>query len=103
MRVFLCSCAAVMLLAAGAAHALTAQEVLLLKQNGVSEETIQLMIRCDMEKGDRDASSISITREKESTTYATGPPAATPLTREEKRNVEQAWEMLKSFHLELED
>lgn len=83
-------------------RALTTQEVLLLKQNGVSERTIQLMMHSEVQEKNRAASSIRITEDESSKTYATGKPSSTPLTREEQLNVERAWEMLKNLTLEFE-
>ncbi len=82
--------------------ALTTEEVLLLKQNGVSERTIQLMMQSKREEKSRAESSIRITEDESSKTYATGKPSSTPLTREEQLNVERAWEMLKNLTLEFE-
>jgi hypothetical protein len=84
-------------------HALTTNEIILLKQNGVSDETIQLMIKSKTEENRRTESSIRITGDKSSTTYATGKPSSTPLTIKEEQNMDKAWEMLKNMTLELEN
>ena len=82
--------------------ALTADEVLVLKKNGISDSTIQLMIQSEMEEKKRAESSIRITDDKSAITYSTGKPSDTPLSREERKNVDQAWEMLKNLSIEIE-
>ena len=77
------------------AYALTTDEILLLKQHGVSERTIQLMIQSEMEGRKQAESSIQIKDEKSSITYSTGKPASTPLTQEEKLKMVRDWGMLK--------
>lgn len=83
--------------------ALTTEEVLLLKQHGVSDKTIELMIQSEMEEKRRADSSIRITDDQSAKTYSTGKPSSTPLTREEQLNVERAWEMLKNLTIEFEE
>ena len=84
------------------AYALTTDEILLLKQHGVSERTIQLMIQSEMEGRKQAESSIRIKDEKSSITYSTGKPSGTPLAQEEKLKMERAWEMLKNLTIEIE-
>jgi hypothetical protein len=86
----------------GTASPLTTDEILLLKKNGVSEQTIQLMIQSDMQNKNRADSSIQITDTKSATTYSTGKSAAVPLTQEEQRNMERAWKMLENLSVEIE-
>ncbi len=82
-------------------YALTTDEVILLKQNGVSDDTIQLMIQKETDNKKLSGSSIRITEDESSRTYSTGKPSGTPLTREEQRNVERAWEMLQDLRIRL--
>ena len=84
------------------ASALTAEEIIRLKKNGVSDRTIELMIQSEMQERERQESSIRITEDETSRIYATGKPSDTPLTREERLNVERAWEMLRNLRLEFE-
>lgn len=81
---------------------LTTDEILLLKKNGVSEQTIQLMIQNDMQDKNRADSSIQITDTKSATIYSTGKSAAIPMTQEERLNVERAWRMLENLSVEIE-
>jgi len=96
--------AAVLVLACGVlpAAALTADEVIALKKQGVSDRTIELMIQSGRERQRQADESIKIAEDSTGTTYATGKPSATPLSREEQLNVERAWEMLKNLTLEIE-
>ena len=82
--------------------ALTTDEIILLKEHGVSERTIQLMIQSEAEAKKQSETSILISENESSVTYSTGKPSTTPLTREEKHNIEDAWDMLKNFSLEIE-
>jgi hypothetical protein len=84
------------------AAALTADEVGALKKKGVSDRTIELMIQSEMERQRQADSSIKISEDSSGTTYATGKPSSTPLSREEQLNVERAWEMLQNLNLEIE-
>ncbi len=88
--------------AAVPAPGLTTEEVILLKEKGVSEETIRLMIARDAAQNERDETSISITRTESGTTWSTGAPSETPLSRRERENLERAWDMLRGMRIELE-
>jgi hypothetical protein len=85
-------------------EALTAQEVLLLKQNGVSEATIQMMLQSEMQVrsiqagADGDRMGIrTIVRPggQPAIVYATGSGDRDHRTAEERRKEERAWEMLR--------
>ena len=83
-------------------YALTTDEIILLKEHGVSERTIQLMIQSEAEAKKQSETSIQISENESSIIYSTGKPSPAPLTREEKQNTEDAWEMLKNLSLEIE-
>jgi len=83
------------------AGALTADEIIQLKKNGVSDRTIELMVQSGMEEKNREDSAITIEETKSATVYATGRPAPPQLSEEERRNVEQAWEMLKNLSIKI--
>lgn len=94
------------LLSAGNSYCLTAEEVLLLKENGVSDETIQLMIKSELEAKKRlektpyntmGIREIKRPDGKSSIIYATGETISDSLTQEERLKEEKAWEMLKSL------
>jgi hypothetical protein len=86
------------------ATALTAQEILLLKQNGVTEKTIQMMIESEMRaNASRDAASRepagvhTITRPdgRPAIVYRTGSVDAEARDAEERLKEARAWEMLR--------
>ncbi|MFC1591200.1 hypothetical protein ACFL43_01615 [Thermodesulfobacteriota bacterium] len=91
------------LCSAGALPALTTEEVLQLKKSGISDETIRLMIQDDRDKRQQNRTSIRIIHSENATVYSTGEPSDTPLSREQQRNVDRAWEMLKNLNLEIEN
>lgn len=84
------------------AHALTAQEVLLLKQNGVSDQTIQMMLQSEI-AANRNAAAgqemgvKTITRPngKPAIVYSTGNGDRRERDAEERLKEERAWEMLR--------
>jgi hypothetical protein len=87
-------------LMAGPLYALTAEEVIRLKEAGVDEKTIQMLIEGDpagslgvkeieRPEGGRDKIYYSITRPEEETSRA-----------EEKEKMENSWEMLKNILIE---
>ncbi|MDI9571087.1 MAG: hypothetical protein QM278_10300 [Pseudomonadota bacterium] len=87
-----------MLIAPGLAAALSPEQVLSLKKAGVSEATIQLMIRQEMaaQEGGND-SGVREIRDGDGrtvTVYSPGPPAKTGRDRE-REDVEKAWNMLQ--------
>jgi len=96
--------AAVLVLACGvlSAAALTADEVLALKKQGVSDRTIELLVQSERERQRQADEAIKIVEDSAGTTYSTGKPSSTPLSREEQLNVERAWEMLKNLSVEIE-
>jgi hypothetical protein len=84
--------------------ALTPDQVIKLKKAGVSDETIQMMIKQEAAKDsgkdpyatmgtkevtDKDGNTVTI--------YTTGNNSATAADAEEAKNVEKAWEMLRSM------
>lgn len=84
------------------AAGLTTDEILLLKKNGVSDRTIELMLQREIEEKRRAESSPKITDTKEATIYSTGQPSATPLTQQEQLNLDRAWKMLENLSVEIE-
>ncbi|MCP4715643.1 MAG: hypothetical protein GY868_11045 [Deltaproteobacteria bacterium] len=85
-----------------ASPALTTQEVLTLKQHGVSEETIQLMLRAEARTRAHDRTAVKITQTDSAVIYSTGRPSETPLSRQQQQNIERAWDMLKNLSIELQ-
>lgn len=84
------------------AHALTAQEVLLLKQNGVSDQTIQMMLQSEIAASRNAAAGQemgvkTITRPngKTAIVYSTGNGDRRERDAEERLKEERAWEMLR--------
>ena len=84
--------------------ALTAQEVLLLKQNGVSEATIQMMLQSEMQArsiqtgtGADDMGVRTIVRPggQPAIVYTTGRGDQDRRSEEERRKEDRAWEMLR--------
>lgn len=80
--------------------ALTPQQVIDLKKAGVSDKTIQIMIKQEETKDpyatmgtrevkDKDGNSVII--------YTTGGNTTSAADDEEKKNVDRAWEMLRSI------
>jgi hypothetical protein len=85
------------------ATALTTEEILLLKQNGVSEKTIQMMIESEIRaQSSRDAASQrmgvqTITRPdgRRAIVYSTGNADQPARDEDERLKEERAWEMLR--------
>jgi hypothetical protein len=84
--------------------ALTVEEILLLKQNGVSEETIQMMLQSEIQaQSQQDTLATdrmgvrTITRPngKSAIIYSTGGDNQYARNEEARRHEEQAWEMLR--------
>ncbi len=87
-----------------ASEALTANEILQLKQNGVSEETIQMMLESEMQAQSQKGSSEGETMGIKTITRPGGQPAIVYSTGSGGHDVrdadeilkeEQAWEMLR--------
>ncbi|BBO85581.1 hypothetical protein DSCO28_61470 [Desulfosarcina ovata subsp. sediminis] len=86
-----------------ALHALTAQEILLLKQNGVSEKTIQMMLESEIEATrsvqakNRAMGIQTITRPngQPAIVYSTGNGEDEARKAHEHQKEQQAWEMLR--------
>ncbi|GAB6907181.1 exported hypothetical protein [Desulfosarcina cetonica] len=85
------------------AHALTAQEILLLKQNGVSEKTIQMMLQSEIAAAraqtatEQAMGTRTITRPngQPAIVYSTGNASHETATERERHKEQQAWEMLR--------
>ncbi len=82
--------------------ALTAEEILLLKQNGVSEKTIQMMLQSEIEvqrdRAGNDRSGVeTITRPngQSAIIYSTGNQNHDRHSAEERLKEKRAWEMLR--------
>jgi len=82
--------------------ALTAEEIVLLKQNGVSETTIRMMIASEMQaattaENDRQMGVETISRPngQPAIIYSTGGNNPTDPYDEARRQEERAWEMLR--------
>ena len=87
--------------------ALTAEEVIHLKEKGVSDKTIQLMIQSETEKKEQVKKTSGIKEVKTSDNkseiiYSTGGPANRKIDAEEQRKMDNAWEMLKNLNIEIE-
>ena len=84
-----------------ATSALTPEEILHLKKNGISEATIQLMIQYEMEEKRRTESGPHIKDGESSITYTTGHSEKRTLTEEEIKNQERAWKLLENLRLHI--
>jgi hypothetical protein len=93
-----------------ASEALTVNEILQLKQNGVSEETIQMMLQREMQaesqRGSPEAESMgikTITRPGglPAIVYSTGSGGHDVRDAEERLKEEQAWEMLRHIIVDM--
>ena len=87
--------------------ALTAEEVIKLKENGVSDKTIQLMIQSESAKKEQlkepsCVKEIKTSENKSEIIYSTGSPSATEIDAEEQEKMDNAWEMLKNLNIEIE-
>jgi hypothetical protein len=84
------------------AQALTPEQVIALKNAGVSDQTIQLMIRQEQDAAQGNPADFSGRKEikdrdgKTVIIYSTGRPTGNNQTREEKQT-ERAWEMLNNI------
>jgi hypothetical protein len=99
--------AAFLLLLTPELKTLTTEEVIQLKEKGVSEKTIQLMIQNKTEKKEPVEETSGIKEVKTSDNkseiiYSTGSPATTKIDAEEQKKMDNAWEMLKNFYIEIE-
>jgi uncharacterized protein (DUF849 family) len=85
--------------------ALTPQQVINLKKAGVSDQTIQLMIK--QEEAAKDPYATMGTKEikdKDGNTviiYTTGKNDSSAADEEEAKNVERAWEMLRNLNIKI--
>lgn len=99
----------IVLLLAGSACALTAEEVLKLRKAGVSDETIRLMI--EQERAGRQANpsdQIGVREVKDaegnaSVVYSTGAPAAATQNESEQEKVDKAWKMLQNQNVIIDE
>ncbi len=96
-----CSAVAILLLA-GAAVALTPEEVVKLRKAGVSDETIRLMIEQECAGRQANPSDQIGVREgrdadgKASVVHSTGAPTAGTQSESEQEKVDKAWKMLQN-------
>ena len=99
----------IVLLLAGSAVALTADEVVKLKKAGVSEETIRLMIEQERAGKQSDPSDrIGVREVKDadgnaSVVYSTGAPAPAAQGDSEQEKVDKAWKMLQNQNVIIDD
>ena len=99
------------LLMISTSFALTVEEVIQLKQEGVSDETIQLMIQCEMQRDQlpEPETKMGVRRVEEpdgksATVYSTGPSRRRDdceMSEREKR--ERAWDMLDNVIIDTRD
>ena len=88
-------------------NALTTKEVILLKEKGVSDNTIQLMIQSEAEKKEQDKTSSGVKEVKNSDgkseiIYSTGETSVTKIDAEEQEKMDNAWEMLRNMTIEID-
>ena len=93
------------------AFALTVEEVIQLKKEGVSDETIQLMIQHEMQRDrlsevetEMGVSRVEDPESRSATVYSTGPPRNRDdweMSEREKR--ERAWDMLDNVIIDTRD
>jgi hypothetical protein len=99
----------IVLLLAGSAFALTAEEVLKLKKAGVSEETIRLMIeqeRAGRQTNPSDQIGVREVKDADGNTsviYSTGKPTAPAQNESEQEKVDKAWKMLQNQNVIIDD
>ncbi len=87
--------------------ALTPEEIVFLKQNGVSDETIQIMIKTDLEekklkRTEPGVSQKQLSEEKSAIIYSTGAPSRSEISEEQQKNVDRAWDMLRNMFIKIE-
>lgn len=88
------------LFAASSCFALTPQQVIDLKKAGVSDQTIQIMLKQEEAKDPNAAIGTREVKDKDGNTviiYTTGNSTNTAADDEEKKNVERAWQMLNNI------
>jgi hypothetical protein len=89
------------LLSAISGFALTPDQVIKLKKAGVSDETIQMMIKQEKAgKKSPDTMGVKETRDNDGNTvinYSTGESTTADADAEEARKAEKAWEMLRNI------
>ncbi|HOT49132.1 MAG TPA: hypothetical protein PLH28_08630 [Syntrophales bacterium] len=94
---------------AGSAFALTAEEVIKLRKAGVSDETIRLMIEQERAgRQDNPADRIGVREVKDadgarSVLYSTGKPSAPGQNESEQEKVDRAWKMLRNQNVIIDD
>ena len=99
--------AAFLLLLTPELKALTTEEVIQLKEKGVSDKTIQLMIESETEKKEHVEETSGIKEVKTSANkseiiYSTGSPATRKIDIEEQKKMDNAWEMLRNLNIEID-
>jgi hypothetical protein len=88
------------LFAANTVFALTPQQVIDLKKAGVSDQTIQIMIKQEEAKDPYATMGTREVTDKDGNTviiYTTGNNTNSTIDDEEKKNVERAWQMLNNI------
>jgi hypothetical protein len=99
--------AAFLLLLTPELKALTTEEVIQLKEKGVSDKTIQLMIQSETEKKEHVKKTSGIKEvitsdNKSEIIYSTGSSTPSKIDAEEQQKMDNAWEMLKNLYIEIE-
>ena len=102
-KTFLAGMIILMAISFGNSYALTSEEVLQLKKAGVSEKTIQLMLKQEADRQAADAYDKIGTREvtdshgNTAVIYSTGGASE---DRDEQQKVDNAWKMLQNMKIE---
>jgi hypothetical protein len=87
------------------ASALTPQQVLELKKAGVSDQTIQMMIKQEEAAKDDDTMGTREVKDEDGNTviiYSTGKTTVSAAEAEEAKNVERAWQMLQNMNIKVD-
>jgi hypothetical protein len=103
MRLSTCACVTLFMtvLLSAPAWGLSTEEVVYLKQQGVSDETIHIMLHNAREKEKLDTASIRITGGENATTWSTGTPFDSALSEQQRLDVERAWNMLDTMLIDI--
>ena len=86
---------------AAPAWGLSSEEVVYLKQQGISDETIHIMIHSALEKKKLDDTSIRITEDEKAKIWSTGKPFDASLSVQQQQDVERAWNMLDNMFIDV--
>ena len=82
-------------------HCLTPEEIAYLKQQGVSDETIQVMLTHEHEARKQEDTSIQFKKTGTAKTYTTGKPSGTPLSEQQQQDADRAWRMLENMFIDV--